>query len=397
MSRQPLDHTSPDSFSRRTFLQGAGALLGGTTVLASCQIDQADPSEQEGARHPWVKDPSPFIQHPTNLETRLEDLHGYVAPNDRFFVRNHAPTPRIDRATYQLRIEGDGVETPIDLGYDDLLRMSSHSTLAYLECAGNWRGFYPEVYGKAASGGQWKTGAVGAASWSGVSLGTALERAGLRSDAVAVNLFGADEGSFNRPMPIAKALESDTLLAYGMNGATLPPDNGFPVRAVVPGWVGSNSVKWVQRIEVSRSPIWTKNNTTSYVLIGDGWQADQFAPADGGPITTLNVKSTLALPRPAQLSAGLSILRGFAYSPYGRIRTVEWRVDDGAWAPARLVEPILDRMWTRFECDWTASPGSYRLTVRAVDALGNGQPETAPPNEKGYLLNIPVPHPVEVV
>ena len=382
--------------SRRTFLQllstgGVGA------VLAACEgaeqsatLDLAD----QGAV--WVKDPAPFIRHPTNLETRLEHLDGFLTPNSHFFVRNHAPTPRIDLVTYRLRIEGDGIETPLELAYDDLLRLPTQSTIAYLECAGNWRSFFDKVLGQVASGGQWGAGAVGCATWTGATLGSVLELAGLRSSAVDVNLIGLDDGEFNRPMPLDRALANDTILAYAMNGETLPPDHGFPVRGVVPGWVGSSSVKWVGKIVVSSERIWTKNNTTSYVLIGPDWPEEQYAPAEGGSITTLNVKSALALSWPASVSAGEQRLRGFAHSPHGRIRSVQWNVDDTGWSDARLVDPALPRAWARFELSWNATPGSHTIRTRATDDRGNTQPDRVPFNRKGYLLNIPLPHPVEV-
>ena len=229
----------PRGLSRRAFVERV-AVGGSAVVLGACGR-----SGGVDATGPWVKDPTPFIRHPTNLETRLESLTGLLTPNDLFFVRNHAPTPRIDATTYRLRVEGDAVARPLELSYEDLLRLQSHSVIAYLECAGNWRSFYDKVLGQVASGGQWGTGGVSCASWSGVSLGTVLDLAGVRDTARDVNIVGLDDGGFERPMSLAKAMDSDTLLAYSMNGETLPPDHGFPVRAVVPGWAGSNSVKWV--------------------------------------------------------------------------------------------------------------------------------------------------------
>ncbi len=382
---------------RREFIHtvAAGA---GAAALSGCGADaQRATDDASQATRPWVKDPDPFIQHPTNLETRLESLHGFLTPNRLFFVRNHAPTPRVDAATYRLRIEGDAIEHPIALTYDDLLNMPSSSVIAYLECAGNWRSFFDTVLNQPARGGQWGTGAVGCAEWSGVPLKAVLERAGLKSNAVDVDLIGLDDGAFSRPLPIEKAMESTTLLAYAMNGDTLPPDHGFPVRGVVPGWAGSNSIKWLGRIVVSSEKIWSKNNTTSYVLIGPEWPAEEYAPADGGPITTLTIKSAIALPRPAALAPGAHILHGFAHSAHGRIAHVDWSADQGStWHRARLLEPVLRHAWARFEFDWNATSGSHTLMVRATNERGNRQPDSVPFNEKGYLLNIPLPHPIEV-
>lgn len=383
--------------SRRRFLQLL-SVGGSAAALAACdrrpQASQQGPTETS---RPWVKDPTPFIQHPTNLETRLELIRGFITPNDLFFVRNHASTPRIDPETYRLRIEGDAIARPLELTYEEILRLPSHSAVAYLECAGNWRSFYDKVLGQVARGGQWGTGAVGCASWTGASLATVLELAGIKRNAVDVNLIGLDDGEFNKPMSVEKAMDPNTILAYAMNGDLLPPDHGFPVRAVVPGWAGSNSVKWVGRVVVSSEKIWVKNNTTSYVLIGPNWPPRQYAPAQGSPITTLNIKGVLALPWPAKLNQGSQLIRGFAYSPHGKIDNVVWSLDRGTrWRRARIVEPVLENAWTRFELTWDAAPGSHTVMVRATDEQGHTQPETVAFNEKGYLLNIPLPHPVEV-
>ncbi len=351
-----------------------------------------------GASPVWVKDPSPFVRHGTNLETRLEDLDGLITPNDLFFVRNHAPTPVIDPATYVLTVGGPGAESEVQLTLDDLRALPSQTLIAYIECAGNWRGFFQAVTGRTASGSQWGTGAIGCAEWTGPSLADVLALAGVRDEALEVNVIGLDDGAWERPMTLAKALDPATILALTMNGEPLPPDHGFPVRAVVPGWVGSSSVKWVGRVEVATEKVWVRANTSSYVLVGDEWPADQYAPADGAPISTGAVKSALALPRPAQLSSGTQRLRGFAYSPAGPVARVEWSADDGPWAPARLIgtPSALPHAWARFELEWDAAPGEHTLRTRATDASGDTQPLEGVYNEKGYLLNVALPHPVEV-
>ncbi|WP_420633268.1 sulfite oxidase [Candidatus Palauibacter sp.] len=353
---------------------------------------------RETAQAPrWVKDPSPFVQRVTNLETRLELIDGFITPNELFFVRNHSPTPRIDPGSYSLRVEGDGAETALSLDLSTLESLPQRTITAYLECAGNWRGLYPELTGTRASGGQWSTGAVGCAEWSGPSLATVLELAGVRPEAVDVNLVGLDSSGFERAMPLAKALDPDTLIALRMNGEPLPPDHGFPARSVVPGWSGSNSIKWLGRIQVSTERVWNRNNTSSYVLIGDQWPEQDYAPAQGMVINELVVKSALALPRPAQLPPGPHAIHGFAHAPAGPVAAVEWSPDGGAtWLEATIVEPILPLAWQRFEFEWEATAGSHTLVTRATDAAGNTQPEEPLMNEKGYLLNVPLPHPIEV-
>lgn len=224
-----------------------------------------------------------------------------------------------------------------------------------------------------------------------------LDLAGLSQDAVDVNLIGLDESAFERAMPLAKALDPDTIIALRMNGVPLPADHGFPARSVVPGWAGSNSIKWLGRIQVSTEKVWNRNNTTSYVLIGEQWPEGDFGPAQGKPITELSVKSALAIPRPARMPAGRHALHGFAHSPHGPVASVEWSPDGGAdWRAASIVEPILPLAWQRFEFEWDATVGEHTLVTRATDAAGDTQPEQPLLNEKGYLLNVPLPYPVRV-
>lgn len=376
---------------------GGGERTTDGTVGQTNDRDTAD--DRPSGRQPmWAKDPSGLIRRGTNLETRLEDVHGLITPNELFFVRNHTPTPEIDPAEYALAVTGPGVREEVRLSLDELKALPSRTLIAYIECAGNWRGFFHEATGRTVSGGRWGTGAVGCAEWTGPALADVLELAGVRDDAVDVNVVGLDSGAWERPMPVSKALDPATMLALYMNGAPLPPDHGFPVRAVVPGWVGSSSVKWVGRIEVATEKVWVRANTSSYVLVGEQWPADQHAPADGAPITTGRVKSALALPRPAQLAPGSQRVRGFAYSPHGPVERVEWSTDGSDWAPAHLaVDPrALPYAWCPFDFEWAAVPGDHILRTRATDAAGNSQPVEAEYNAKGYLLNAVLPHPVRV-
>ncbi len=384
--------------SRRRFVRLL--LAGGSVaVLDACELAEAPQQTPDppGDESPWVKDPTPFILHPTNLETRLSTLEGLLTPNELFFVRNHAPTPILDPVSFRLRIEGDGVRRPLELSLTELQEMPSRSVVAYVECAGNWRSFFGTLLGRTARGGPWGRGGVSCATWTGVPLSAVLARAGVSTDAVDVLLAGADDVEFSRPMPITKAMDPDTILAYEMNGVDLPPDHGSPLRGVVPGWVASNSVKWLTRIEVSTETLWVRNNTSSYVLIGDEWPPERYAPAEGGPVTTQTIKSALALDWPAGVIAGARVLKGFAYSPHAPVERVEWRLnDEDEWRAASLVSPAIEYAWRRFEIEWEAVAGSHVIRTRATDRAGNTQPDEVPFNESGYLLNIPLPHPIEV-
>ena len=273
--------------SRRRFLvlMAAG---GAAAVLAACTDvgapGDASPAEApEANRSRWLKDAGPFIQHERSLEARLESIQGTITPNDLFFVRNNSVSVDIDTDEWRLAVEGDAAAKPLSLSYDDIRRLPSRTVVSYLECGGNHRAIFDIVQGRKAEGTQWKTGGVGNAEWTGVAMCDVLDGAEAAPGAVSVLLIGMDvespENGFRRVLPIEKAMHPDTLLAYAMNGETLPRDHGYPLRALVPGWVGSSSIKWLSRIVVSSKEVWARNNMSSYVLIGDAYPAEGEARA----------------------------------------------------------------------------------------------------------------------
>ena len=378
-------------FTRRRFLTtgaaGAAVLATGSEALA-----QAPAQTQKFHVKPLAREI--FIDHGINQETRLETLRGYLTPASHFFVRQHATTPALDVGTWRLRIEGNGVERPVELSFDDLLRLPSRTVIAYVECAGNGRGFFKEFMGKVASGTQWRFGGIGVAEWTGVPLGAVLDLAKVRRDTprdiLNVLVEGLDSVKVNRPMSLAKAYEDDTLLAYAFNGEPVPLDHGFPVRAIVPGWVGINNIKWVGRIEVRNSVIDVPTTTKTYILEGPDYPSKVV-------LRHQTIKSAVALPWPATLRAGRQLVRGFAWSPVGRISRVEYSLDRGAtWRPAALREPNIARAWARWDFEWDARAGDHVILTRAADDQGNTQPASIPWNAQGYGYNVPVPHPVKV-
>src|SRR6266404_5853632 len=190
-------------------------------------------------------------KEPPNLETSFDQLDSFLTPTELFYIRSHFPTPKLDLASYQLRIDG-AVGSPFSLSYQELRDMPPETRVAILECAGNNRVFLvPQV-----EGAQWELGAVGNAEWTGVPLVALLERAGMEEDACEIVLEGADRGvpkegaippgqvSYARSLPRAKALQREVLIAYQMNGRDLSQDHGYPVRAIVPGHYAMASVKW---------------------------------------------------------------------------------------------------------------------------------------------------------
>jgi DMSO/TMAO reductase YedYZ molybdopterin-dependent catalytic subunit len=283
-----------------------------------------------------------------------------------------------------------------------------------VECAGNGRSFYTTQQNQPVSGTAWKLGGIGVARWRGVRLATVLKLAGLTRTAVDVLPQGLDPdfvtggvnlGQVRRPLPVRKALH-DVLLAYEMNGEPLPPDHGFPVRLIVPSWIGISSIKWVGQIEVADTPLFSPWNTQFYRLFGPGY------PADGTLITRQVVKSAFEVAWGAQFAAGQRhVLRGRSWSGSqalagpipqassgGSIRRVEVSTDGGGtWLHARPVGPAREDAWQRWEVPWhPTEPGAYTLRARATDNTGASQPDEAPYNTLGYLFSGVVNHPVTV-
>jgi DMSO/TMAO reductase YedYZ molybdopterin-dependent catalytic subunit len=265
------------------------------------------------------------------------------------------------------------------------------------ECTGNGRSFFGTQQGEKAPGTQWTLGAVGAVTWQGVRLRDVLRRVGLRPDAVSVQGVGLDDeyvdkgenlGHVRRPFPIAKALD-DALLAWGANGEPLLPDHGYPLRLVLPGWVGIASIKWLGELEVSTSELTSPWNTRWYNI--------------GGPLGVNPVRSAWELPRDARLPAGrTAVLTGRSWSGAAPIARVDVSTDGGTtWSPARLRPAPGPRTeghgWTRWTHTWHApEPGPHELLARATDLHGRTQPDTAAGNPNGYFFDAVVRHPVTV-
>jgi DMSO/TMAO reductase YedYZ molybdopterin-dependent catalytic subunit len=381
--------------SRRRFLQVAA----GAGVAAALQGASSRAVDAQTAPAPVVK-PTPvelFNDYGSNKEMRWEAMYqrGYLTPNELFFVRNHTKTPRIDVASWVLKVEGSGVRRPVELSFDDLVGLPSVSVIRYVECAGNGRSFFESANGKKAQGTQWKLGAVGVAEWTGVPLREVLDRAGLKTSARDVMPQGLDDLKVRRPIPVSKALADDTLLVYAMNGQPLPPDHGFPARLLTPGWIGVANIKWVGGIEVSDQPLFSSWNTDTYVMIGPGFQPSP--PSKGPVLSTQSLKSALELPWGGSVTAGPRLIRGRSWSPFGKITKVEYSLDQGGtWQAARLREPNIAAAWVRWDFEWDARPGKAGIRARATDEKGNTQPDQVPYNEQGYLFNAVVEHPLTV-
>ncbi|WP_410816965.1 sulfite oxidase [Micromonospora sp. 050-3] len=344
-----------------------------------------------------------------NAEMRWEAMasQGFAVPTDRFFVRNHTRSPLLDVDTWRLRLFGTGLrgapsrDDAVEFDYGDLRAMPAEETAVLLECAGNGRRFFASQQTHPTPGVPWGLGGVGVARWRGVRLSTVLRHAGLTDDAVDVQPEGLDPdfvtggvnlGRVRRPIPIAKALD-DVLLAYEMNGETLPVDHGFPVRVVVPGWIGVASIKWVGPIEVSATPLSSAWNTRFYRMFGPGH------PVDGRLVTTPVVKSAFELPWDVRVPSGEQLMiAGRSWSGNGPIRAVDISTDDGAtWQPADLHPDDEGGVWQRWTTLWRPPrPGRFTVRARATDVTGASQPDQARTNALGYLFDGVVQHPVTV-
>lgn len=319
---------------RRGFLRGALALPWIDAATRGQPSARAAAAADRSADRPLPAGMIARQKDPDNLEFPFSTLDTFLTPNSRFFVRTHFEVPGLDVGRWRLRVEGT-VERPLELSYDELREMPSRTVTALLECAGNGRVFLkpPQV------GLRWELGGVGTAEWTGVPLSAVLDRAGVKPDAVEVVLQGADRGQFREPepktpgvipyaraLPLEKARRPEVLLAYRMNGEDLPPAHGFPVRAVVSGWYGMASAKWLERILVVDRPFQGFFQTFTYTT----WERRHELPSLV-PVTEIQVKSEIARPAPGEVVPRDAPYRvhGAAWAGASDVARVEFSADGG--------------------------------------------------------------------
>jgi DMSO/TMAO reductase YedYZ molybdopterin-dependent catalytic subunit len=341
-------------------------------------------------------------ESPLNLEMPFPTLDSFITPTKSFYVRTHFPIPVIDRDAWWLQVEGE-VEKPFAINYEQLITLKSVTAPVTLECAGNNRSFLePKVKGV-----QWHLGAVGTAEWTGVRLSTLLDRASLKPNACEVILEGADCGileepkgppgelKFARSIPLEKA-RRDVLLAYKMNGDDLPPEHGFPVRAIVPGWYAMASVKWLQRIIVTDRPFTGYYQTIDYAY----WER-RGDIAELKPLTDMQVKAEIARPTEDEVvPTNTSVcIRGAAWACDAEIAKVELSTDGGAtWSDTKLLGESKPNAWRLWEFNWQtpSQQGKQTLIARATDSLDRTQPVQRDPDHGTYMINHLLPIKVEV-
>lgn len=297
--------------------------------------------------------------------TPLQDQIGIVTPNGLFFERHHNGIPDINPDEHLLVIHGM-VKQPLKFTMSDLMRYPSVSKFYFLECSGNGLTDWTKA---ASTTVQQSHGLLSCAQWTGVPLSWLLDEAGLAEGAKWVLLEGADGSGHLRSIPIEKAL-GDVLLCYGQNGERLRPENGYPLRAIVPGWEGNVNVKWLRRIKVGDQPWHIRGETARYSdpMPGGKWRQFSFVMECKSVIT--RPSGGMTMPGP-----GLSEIEGFAWSGNGTITAVDVTLDGGrTWVEAELEEPVLDRCLTRFRYRWTWDGGPAKIASRAMDSTGYVQP-----------------------
>jgi sulfane dehydrogenase subunit SoxC len=382
-STHPVDPVK--SRKRRRFLGGLGAgafaasHAGASELLAPLDVN------------PWSKTPgAPILAHPYGVPsafedqvvrraakawplpgaassmTPLADLHGSITPNGLVYERHHGGVPDIDPAVHRLAVHGL-VGAPKLFSMDDLLRLPSESRIHFLECSGNTG---TEWNGPSGMPVQLTHGLLSCCEWTGVRLSTLLDEAGgTVGQGRWLLAEGADAAAMDRSLPLERILER-AMVVYAQNGERLRPENGYPLRLIVPGFEGNTNVKWLRRLKVVEAPRETREETSKYTnLLADG-TARQF-------VFEMDAKSVITRPSPGHklTSHGYYPVSGLAWSGRGTIRRVEVSTDGGAsWQDARLAGQVHDRALTRFEADWNWSGGPASILSRATDSTGYVQP-----------------------
>ncbi len=410
-TRQEKENSQPaamNTLTKRTFIGRLLTSLGAPVVFLDRLPNGVIPTAlaQESGLLDDVPDYKKQLtilsDRPLNAETPAHLLDDSITPNHLHFVRNNGHIPerakKQDLTGWGLTIDGE-VERPRTFTMAALKREFPHQTAQItLECAGNGRaGYYPS-----ASGNQWTLGAVGCARYSGIRLRDLLNTLGVRQSAVYIGYYGEDphlsrdpnKHPISRGVPIEKALDPHTLLAWEMNGQPLPKEHGFPLRLICPGWPGSTSGKWLKRIWV-RDQVHdgTKMTGSSYRTPTHPVEPGESVPeSDMAIIESMPVKSLITSPKTGITTPqGKDIeIRGHAWSGSGDVERVDVSYDFGAtWQTTNLSSAPNRYAWQRWTCQINLpKKGYYEVWARATDSQGKAQPMIVPGwNPKGYLNN----------
>lgn len=376
---------------RRTFLKGAAAIGAGTLLSAEQLYAQKAAKNLPPAAPEWMQRvgrgvvTSPYGKpsiHEQNVVRRtvpwltaspissisfspLHALKGIITPSSLHFERYHAGIPEINPDEHRLMIHGL-CENPLIFTMDDLMRFPSVSEIRFIECPANggmeWRGAQMEAL-------QFTHGMVSCSEWTGVRLSTLLAEVGVKPKAKWLLAEGADGAAMARSIPIEKALD-DVIVAYAQNGEMIRPEQGYPVRLVIPGWEGNTSIKWLRRLELGDQPWHMREETSKYTdLMPDG-SSRRFTW-----VQEANSVVTSLCPEKPLKQKGYHELEGIAWSGRGKIKQVDVTLDGGVtWRAARLKGQVLDKALTRFSFDWNWDGSPALIQSRAIDETGYVQP-----------------------
>ena len=369
---------------RRLFLQG-GLALGGIPLLAAT-AEAATPGrpewmnvpgepfshygrpsqhESEVARYPA---PNRVLRNNGASWTPLHRLEGIITPNGLHYERHHNGVPQINPDQHRLLVHGL-VRQPLFFSIDSLLRYPMRSHVCFVECGGNSNAGWNKIPSRAEAG--YFHGLVSCSEWTGVPLSTVLAEAGIDNTAKWLIADGADAFAMNVSVPMEKAMD-DAILALYQNGERLRPENGYPLRLLLPGWEGVLNVKWLRSLKAADRPIMARNETARYTELLPSGKARMFT-------FTMAAKSLITSPSSGMVlkrGPGLYQMTGLAWSGRGRITRVDVSADGGdTWAPAALQEPVLSKAFTRFRIPWQWDGAPAVLKSRAVDETGYVQPE----------------------
>jgi sulfane dehydrogenase subunit SoxC len=375
-----------DSMTRRALLASAAGALGAVALSAqqaptptnAAPTLLIDPTKAPGGPTTPVGTRSAF-SHPVRSPsgdvtgsslTPLQDLTGTITPADLHFERHHAGVPAIDPARHTLVVHGL-VERAMAFSLEDIKRFPQVTRVHFIECSGNGgAAFRAGILGppNPALTPQRVAGLTGNSEWTGVTLKTLVAEVGVRREATWFLAEGTDACLFARSIPIAKAYD-DALIVWAQNGEALRPEQGFPMRLLVPGWEGSANIKWLRRLELGTRPWMTRWETSTYTdPLPDG-TARQFS-------FELDARSIITSPsHPMTIARGWMPVSGLAWSGRGKISRVEVSTDSGAtWQNATLSEPVLSKAHTRFSHMWNWDGRETILMSRATDETGYVQP-----------------------
>lgn len=375
---------------RRLFLQGSAALAGAAAAATPALADSIGAGSpptmlKPGAQFNAYGMPShwradikrilatnvPTAREVTgSIRTPLQYLEGTITPAGLHYVRNHNGTPDIDPSKHELLIHGM-VRQPSIFTVDTLMRYPMRSEIHFMECAGNSGGIAGAATPQQTTAGDLH-GLLSCSEWTGVKLSTLLDEVGVDPRATWMLAEGADAAGMSRSVPVWKARD-DAMIALYQNGEPIRPEQGFPMRLLLPGFEGNTNVKWLRRLKLLDNPMYTRDETSRYTELLPVGKAREFMLEMEPKSVVLKPSFSVDMQGP-----GYYEISGVAWSGVGRVRKVDISADGGkTWAEAALTNPVLPKALTRFRLPWMWNGGPAVLMSRTTDEKGQVQPTRA--------------------